>query len=118
MDTRIGLPGTSHGLVALLGISSEVARTAVLEGEGGPASRRVIVVILEHVAERRDSLFVRVTKPVADDLNIGAIGIHANRKPGSPDVPVVGCLSRSTQVIGGPVGSVAAVGPAHVESLA
>ena len=61
-----------------------------------PARWRIVVVALEHIAKRRDDLFVAVAVVVANDLDVAAIGIHARREPADVDMAIIALLTRDT----------------------
>ena len=63
------------------------------------ACRRIVVVVLEDVAERGDRLLVAVAVVVSDDLGVGAIGIHPHREPADVHVPVVAGLAGMVGVV-------------------
>ena len=90
---RRRLAGTAIGLPRPLAVVRREAEVRVLHHPADAARRRIVVVVLEDVAERRDRLLVAVAVVVADDLGLGAVGIHPDREAADVDVPVVARLA-------------------------
>ena len=97
----IGLPGA-------LAVVRREAEVGVLHHPADAAGRRIVVVVLEDVAERGDRLLVAVAVVVADDLGVGAVRVHADGEAADVDVAVVarlaGELVWSCGILNGPTG--------------
>ena len=77
-----------------MAIERAEAGIAVLHQEGGAASRRIIVVVLEDIAIRGDRLLITIAEIMADDVHARAIGIHACSEPTDPHMTVIALLAR------------------------
>ena len=118
MHSIIALSWAFDHLVTLPAIAREIARTAILQGEGRAATARVIVVVLKHVAEGGQRLFIRIAQAMTHNLHIRAIGIHSHRKSRSPDMAVIRGPTRSAKMIGWPIRPTITIGASHEEGLA
>ena len=89
---RNRLAGPAVRLPGALAVVRREPEVGVLHHPAHAACRRIVVVVLEDVAQRGHGLLVAVAVVVADDLRGGAVGIHANRESPHVHVPVVAGL--------------------------
>ncbi len=87
------LPGPPVHLPRPLAIDRRKPEVRVLHHPAHAAGRRVVVVVLEHVAERGHRLLVGVAIVVADDLDIRAVRVHPRGEPAHIHVAVVAGLA-------------------------
>ena len=90
---RNRLAGPAIGLPGPLAVVRGEAEVRVLHHPAHAARRRIVVVVLEDVAERSDRLFVAVAVVVSDDLRIRAVRIHPRGESADVDMPVVARLA-------------------------
>ena len=90
---RNRLAGPAVCLPGPLAIVRREAEVGIFHHPGHAGSRRVVVVVLEHVAQRGDRLLVAVAVVRSDDLRVGAVGVHPHREPAHVHVPVVARLA-------------------------
>jgi hypothetical protein len=87
--SRDVLTGPFVGVPHACAVEGEEAGVAVFHKERSAAGRRIIVVVLEYITERRDRLFVAVAEVMADDFDVRAVGIHAHREAADIYVAIV-----------------------------
>jgi hypothetical protein len=80
-------------LPGALAIRREETEVAAFHHKAHTARGRIIVVILEDVAQRRDRLLVAVSIAVAQDARVRAIGIDAAREAAGINVAIVARLA-------------------------
>ena len=115
VNPGVGLTRSAHRLVPLFAIPCKIPCASIFKSEGGAASPGVIVIILEHVSERGQDLLVGITKPMADDLSLGAVGVHPNGKTRDPHMTVPRGFPGGGKVVRRPVWTPAAIGATEVE---
>ena len=86
---RNRLSGPAVRLPRALPVHRREPEVGVLHHPADAARRGIVVVILKHVAERADRLLVAVPIVRADDLRVGAVGIHPHRESSDVDMTVV-----------------------------
>ena len=91
---RNALPRPAIGRPETLAIAREPARVAVLHEVGSAAGRRIVVVVLEHVAKAGDGVLVAVAEIEADDFQVRAVGLHAGGEATHVHVAVVALRTR------------------------
>ena len=84
-----GLAGTTVGVPVAFAIAREEPEVAVLHQVGRAAGRRVVVVVVEDVAEAGDGLLVAVAEIEPEDFHARATRLHAGREAADVDVAVV-----------------------------
>ena len=89
---RNGLAGPPVRLPRPLAVVRREAEVGVLHHPAHATRRRIVVVVLEDVAQRGDRLLVAVAVVGADDLRAGAVGVHPHRESAHVHVPVVARL--------------------------
>ena len=91
------LPGPAVRVPETLAVAREEAEVAVLHQPGSPAGRRIVIVVVEDVAEARDRLLVAVAEIEPEDLDAGAVGLHARGETANVDMTVIALRTRVAQ---------------------
>ena len=87
-------PGRRSACHVAFAVAREEAEVAVLHQVGGAAGRRIVVVVVEDVAEARDGLLVAVAEVETEDLDARAVGLHARGEAADVHVAVVALRAR------------------------